>query len=106
MAAKFQQYSVPAGARGHQLVLQTGERQILRKCRFVAGGRRDVLTQRITGNTGTPDITFNPPARPFEVTVHFARNAIAETDSADFVIIVDNAGADDIMIEYGIVYDP
>jgi hypothetical protein len=72
--------------------------------RFVFGGTPDVLTQRIVGASGAPDIVFDPPASPFEVTLPFVRGPITVSDSADFFIHVTNESDRDQQLGVGAVF--
>jgi hypothetical protein len=72
--------------------------------RFVFGGNPDVVTQRIVGASGSPDIVFDPPTSPFEVTLTFVRGPITVSDSADFFIHVPNESDRDQQLEIGAVF--
>src|SRR5262245_38682819 len=101
MPANYQKFTVPAGARDVPLQFISGARTPLTDLRFVFSGRT-VLTSRIQGtNNGTPDVTFQTPADPFVVTVTFAQNPLATSDSADFVITVTNPAAQDEELQIG-----
>jgi hypothetical protein len=103
--AVVRQYTVPPAARDFPLRLQLQGTPPIHNLRFIAAGRPSIVVKQIAGVAG-PTVTFEPPVRPFEVTVHFAHNPIALSGSLDFIALVDNMLDDPITVEFGAVYDP
>ena len=101
-AATTRVFNVPSGRQ--TLQFGTGGRPPVHRLRFVFGGNPDVVTERIVGATGSPDITFNPPATPFEVTLAFVQSPVAVSESADFFIHVSNESDRDQQLEVGAVF--
>lgn len=76
----------------------------LTNLRFEMGGRSEISINRITGTTGTPDISFPGGASPSEVTRTFVLNPIT-SDSSDFDIWVTNPLANTVPLEIAALFE-
>jgi len=99
----FQQFTIPPGR--HDVQFSTGAQPPLDNLRFIMIGSPELKISRIVGvNQGMPDIVFNPPATPFEVTLRFVQRPLFNCPSTDFIFSVTNGGTRNHEINIGSIF--
>lgn len=92
-------YTVPAG--NQILLFDTGQRGPLFDLQIVVGGSPQVKISHIVGTTNQqPEVTFEPPVAPFEVTRFFLQNPLT-SESTSFQFFVNNTSASDQRLQIG-----